>query len=484
MSTRSPKPKMCRRAWRRIDRIKLLMCAAGVAVVLLHLYHRGRGSGQQLQRHAPPPVQEPETIVRGIYEAETIAGSGLRQEGYLVWGGSVIEENGLYHLFVSRWPTALGHNAWTTSSEVAHAVSTSPLGPWTVRDVALPRRGKQWWDGMATHNPTVHWHPRRREYVLYYIGMTFDFAPPKDAPLLNRSQYETAWNAKRVGVATSTSLDGPWRRSSRPVLEPRVGHWDGGITSNPAVTFLPNGTALLFYKSIAAGYPQRNYLSPKPVFHIGAAVSRGSDLFGNYRRVGDEPIFKVNGTALAAEDPYLWRDEVSGRLHLLYKPMQPVRAHDAAKTLIVPAGWLAYTHTLPGGDLSSWVQPMLAVNHTLKIGSDDAALGDPSMDLSRSSWWRWGLAATPSAPGLPAVTTVRRQPLDVKRAKTASTIPVADPLSGSTLTFDRIERPQLLFSQNGGALPTHCFVSIMLNGSSANAVLRLTPPAQNGGASS
>ena len=182
-------------------------------------------------------MQEPETIVRGIYEAETIAGSGLRQEGYLVWGGSVIEENGLYHLFVSRWPTALGHNAWTTSSEVAHAVSTNPLGPWTVRDVALPRRGKQWWDGMATHNPTVHWHPRRREYVLYYIGMTFDFAPPKDAPLLNRSQYETAWNAKRVGVATSTSLDGPWRRSSHPVLEPRVGHWDGGITSNPAVTF-------------------------------------------------------------------------------------------------------------------------------------------------------------------------------------------------------------------------------------------------------
>ena len=48
----------------------------------------------------------------------------------------------------------------------------------------------------------------------------------------------------------------------------------------------------------------------------------------------------------------------------------------------MPAGWLAYTHTLPGGDLSSWVQPMLAVNHTLKIGSDDAALGDPSMDLS------------------------------------------------------------------------------------------------------
>jgi len=58
---------------------------------------------------------------------------------YNIWCGSEIKgDEGKYHLFYSRWPRKLGHVAWVTHSEVAHAVSDSPFGPWTHHDVALP----------------------------------------------------------------------------------------------------------------------------------------------------------------------------------------------------------------------------------------------------------------------------------------------------------------------------------------------------------
>jgi len=49
---------------------------------------------------------------------------------YNIWCGSEIKgDDGKYHLFYSRWPRNLGHIAWVTHSEVAHAVSDSPFGP-------------------------------------------------------------------------------------------------------------------------------------------------------------------------------------------------------------------------------------------------------------------------------------------------------------------------------------------------------------------
>ena len=41
-------------------------------------------------------------------------------------------EDGLYHIFYSRWPKDIGWS-WVTDSEIAHAVSVSPYGPWKFR---------------------------------------------------------------------------------------------------------------------------------------------------------------------------------------------------------------------------------------------------------------------------------------------------------------------------------------------------------------
>jgi hypothetical protein len=40
--------------------------------------------------------------------------------GFHVWGASVVHwsGDGKFHMFASRWPAALTHYAWVTSSEV------------------------------------------------------------------------------------------------------------------------------------------------------------------------------------------------------------------------------------------------------------------------------------------------------------------------------------------------------------------------------
>lgn len=200
------------------------------------------------------------TVLRHMFSsATTVRDSGFGLPGSVVWGASVIRgDDGLFHSFASRWSEQLGHTAWVMSSEIVHGVSASPLGPFELRGVALPRRGASHWDGMATHNPTIHWDAARREYALFYIGITYDFAPPQPAhgPFTNRTQYELAWNNKRIGVASSASLDGPWRRRDVPILEPRPGEWDGGITSNPAPHIAPDG-------SVRARSPSRSRPRPR-----------------------------------------------------------------------------------------------------------------------------------------------------------------------------------------------------------------------------
>jgi len=206
-----------------------------------------------------------------------------------------------------------------TSSEVVHASASRPEGPFDFHGPALPRRGSEFWDGMSTHNPTVVWDAHARLYRLFYTGMRYAFAPPADGPFLNRTEYETAWNSKRVGVASASSVYGPWRREATPLLMPRPGHWDAAITSNPAAVIFSSGRTVLFYKSIASPYPQRNWL--KPVFHIGAAVAPRAT--GPFTRVGDSPVLTWNGRALGAEDPFLWH--CGDRFHLLFKTMAPIR---------------------------------------------------------------------------------------------------------------------------------------------------------------
>jgi hypothetical protein len=76
----------------------------------------------------------------------------LKFDDYYVWDCSVIKSGGKYHMFCSRWKKehTFGWN-WVFNSEIVHCVADAPEGPYQFQNVVLPRRGRQYFDGMNTH---------------------------------------------------------------------------------------------------------------------------------------------------------------------------------------------------------------------------------------------------------------------------------------------------------------------------------------------
>lgn len=121
-------------------------------------------------------------------------------EGYWVWGSSIVKgDDGKYHMFVSRFPKKLPfHPGWMVASEIVHAVSDIPQGPYRFSDIALPARGAQYWDGRSTHNPRIL--KQNGKYYLIYMGSTHPFAEPTYAQLTLDSPWCTVARAnKRIG---------------------------------------------------------------------------------------------------------------------------------------------------------------------------------------------------------------------------------------------------------------------------------------------
>lgn len=102
-----------------------------------------------------------ETSARGasytLHPGKADINSVLKSADYYTWGASPVKgDDGKYHLFYSRWKKEYGFLAWVTHSEVAHAVADRPEGPYRFSDLTLPARGAEYWDGLNTHNPTIH----------------------------------------------------------------------------------------------------------------------------------------------------------------------------------------------------------------------------------------------------------------------------------------------------------------------------------------
>ena len=226
-----------------------------------------------------------------------------------IWGGSLVKgEDGLYHLFYSQWPKAIGWE-WVTYSEIAHATSSSPFGPFTYQGMALPVRDQTYWDGMTTHNPTVH--KFNGKYYLYYMGNTGDRAivsqPGK--PKLNWQHR----NNQRIGVAVADDPNGPWTRFDEPVLDITHGDstaHDALMTSNPSVCQMADGRILMVYKAVGKQFPLP---SGGPVVHMVAIADSPTGPFEKY----PDPVFTFEGERFPAEDPYIWYQ--AGRYRAIVK---------------------------------------------------------------------------------------------------------------------------------------------------------------------
>jgi len=109
----------------------------------------------------------------------------LKTEGYYNWGSSIIKgDDGKYHLFYSRWKKEYKFTGWLTHSEIAHAISDKPAGPWEFKETVLSGRGDKHWDAITAHNPKIkHFEGK---YYLYYCATNLGDKTYTEAEWINR----------------------------------------------------------------------------------------------------------------------------------------------------------------------------------------------------------------------------------------------------------------------------------------------------------
>lgn len=227
----------------------------------------------------------------------------FESEGYWVWGSSVVKgEDGKYHMFVSRFPKSLPfHPGWMVASEIVHAVSDVPQGPYKFSDVALPARGSQYWDGRSTHNPRIL--KQNGKYYLIYMGSTHPFADPTYKQLTLDSPWCIVGRSnKRIGMAVADSPYGPWKRLDEPILKTKVNTFYSFLTSNPSPIIQEDGSVMMIFKG-------RSYKGNDGNSEMSLGMAYAPSIEGPYQVLNnDQPIFQVDGQG-EAEDPYLWKDK-------------------------------------------------------------------------------------------------------------------------------------------------------------------------------
>jgi hypothetical protein len=237
-----------------------------------------------------------------------VVGGGFELPDYWVWCGAPIRgEDGIYHLFASRVPkSVIFHPHWLFMSEIVRAESDKAVGPYRFAEVALPPRGGDFFDARSTHNP--HIRKVGDTFLLLYMGTNYDGpTPTAQQPEVWRSpRYLATWAHKRIGLATSKSVHGPWKRLAHPLIEPRPGEWDSIATTNPSLCPLPDGSFLLAYKSRKENLGQ-----------LQVGVAHASHYTGPWKRQPQPWLFR--GQPAHVEDPFLWSED--GRVQALMKDM-------------------------------------------------------------------------------------------------------------------------------------------------------------------
>jgi hypothetical protein len=149
------------------------------------------------------------------------------------WGGNAIFFEGVYHLFVAEMVQNCSLAQWGTNSRCAHAVSSTPEGPYARVDVAVD---------VWCHNPQVSYIPGggaggKDLWALWHIGSGTGGHPAVCAA--DGSVVEAGGPPEAGGAGSplhvANSPFGPWT----PVLEPQPG------CNNPTQFRHPNGTWFL-----------------------------------------------------------------------------------------------------------------------------------------------------------------------------------------------------------------------------------------------
>jgi hypothetical protein len=227
----------------------------------------------------------------------TPLGRRLESESQYVWCNSPIDgPDGKVHVFFSRWTADRKMGGWLNGCEIAHAVASSPEEPFEYVETVLTPRGGDFWDATTCHNPLIQ--KVDNTYCLFYMG---------------NSNGKT--NTKRIGLATSNSISGPWKRPDHPLLEAGTsGSWDDHCTTNPAFIKHPNGQYWLYYKSWNTNDYENGSGPIRGNRKYGLAIAE--QLEGPYRKYEKNPIldFSSRGNNIQFEDAFVWIEDSTFRM--------------------------------------------------------------------------------------------------------------------------------------------------------------------------
>lgn len=223
----------------------------------------------------------------------------FKTDGFYNWCSSTIKgDDGKYHLFYSRWKKEHSFYGWLTHSEIAHAISDSPAGPWEYKESVLQSRGKRHWDAITVHNPKIKRF--NGKYYLYYISTNLGDEDYTEQGLIETSKVgysHPSWfvlrRNQRVGVAVASSINGPWERMDVPLIEP-----SGPITTltvNPAIA---QGEDEKFYLIVKGDKPNDTN------FVRNQAVAISDSPIGPFK-MQPKPVIDYMDT----EDVSMWYDD-------------------------------------------------------------------------------------------------------------------------------------------------------------------------------
>lgn len=161
-------------------------------------------------------------------------------DGYCLGGFSVIAAGGQYHLFAARWLARLGYpDGANIGSEIIHAISDCPEGPFSYRSTIVSSRQRGYWDSQSAADPSVI--KLGDTYVMFYTGQ----ATPDP-------------HTRRIGYATTRQIDGKWVRYNHsialqnlpenPMESPSVLS-DGGFRTAPVSLSCSDGNRVILLES-------------------------------------------------------------------------------------------------------------------------------------------------------------------------------------------------------------------------------------------
>ena len=173
---------------------------------------------------------------------------GLKSPTLNYWGGNTFFSEGHYHVFAAEMTKGCQIGDFLTNSQVVHATSPTPLGPYSVNST--------WLEPFA-HTPRA-WPGPNNSLLIAYVGRQFvpeaaqrDCTAEAEAAAAGKPKAPWASggapfqqrNAQCLGLMVAQSISGnvsgPW--SHRFVYDPSYAEWYGRLDESSPNTDNPGG---------------------------------------------------------------------------------------------------------------------------------------------------------------------------------------------------------------------------------------------------